>query len=227
MDVNKVLIEKEHLIKNGINKVNIAKGFLESRCITIDDIYQEVLIKLWRLLEDFYDEKYDLDRFIEFQAAWNAKKILSNLKRSARCFTGSLSNNKKKGSQQSKIDDAKSSIFNIIGEKRSKILDEDRRDGDKMISRYEIPDSSYETLGEDIDIFYLIDEVNKRLELLSKSTYKDMFNFIIINQDLFTEANIYQILMEKFNYKTKDGIKNIIEKIREVVKDVVEEYNKS
>ena len=67
MNINKVLKENEKLISDNIETAlnyNIGfdnkRRFLAKLSIEKDDIFQEVSIKLWKLLEDEYNPKYDL-----------------------------------------------------------------------------------------------------------------------------------------------------------------------
>jgi hypothetical protein len=234
-EVNKILCQYEKTIKSSINKVNIDLSLLTRRCVTIQDIQQEVYIKLWHLLETVYEPKYDLTTFIEFQSAWNAKKIVSNLRRSARCFTGSLSMSKKSGSQQAKIDDRKFSLnsnYRYYHTDNEYYLncDDEYTSGYAKKEKAYLPDAlidnSYQYISGILDNEYIITAAIKQLdEMYDKDIYSRVLIFILNNQDKLCEKNLCETLMKEFNYKSVLGIRNILHRIYSVVYSILDDYN--
>jgi hypothetical protein len=220
-ECNELLKKYDRLIVEGVSRIFITGYFLNSRCITKDDIIQEVRIKVWQLLKYKYDGSTDLETFILFQSSWNAVKICSNLYRSSSSFFGSRGK-QGKGSQQSQIDNNKFSISNHI----------DNYLADNLLeARFEnLIDSSYMFYGLDIDMEYLIKEVNKQIDFLTtkentKIIYKAIFNSILTNPKLFNDKNMCNDLAEEYKY-TYAGINLIIKKLQDIILDVLIAYNK-
>jgi len=253
MNSNEVLKKYDYLIIKGVKKVNIHPYFLKSRCITYDDIIQEVRIKIWKLIETTYKQEYDLENFILYQSSWNAYKIIRNLKRSSRGFTGTLSSvTTKSGSLQAKIDDNKIRFSDLRSLQDLPYNEDFHNVNDCFESELgcmeedpansKIIDNSYLNFGGEFDYNYLVDRILKKIEERYKSinyelpylhdleslkqTYIAVFIMLIEEPDLFSDSNVYSIIKQKIGYKSELGVKLIVDKIREIAKEVIDEYNK-
>jgi len=231
--VNILLIKYDGLINKKIKEVNIPKSLMKSRCIDFNDIKQEILIKLWHLLENEYKSEYDLENFISFQTSLHTRWFLTNLNNSSRSFTGSKHKNKKSGSKQAIIDNHKISINGFIDERN-----EERLDTKGSLPRVpkELINNDFENFGEAADSYWIIDETIKRLnkiddnkfitnDIKSRRDYGEIFMFMILNIHYFNETNISSILSQKFGYKSIAGMNNIVNRIKEVFVGVLKDYN--
>lgn len=226
-EVNQILQKYSKLIDESILKVNIDYNLLHKRCITIDDVKQEVYIKLWERLENYYNSDYDLERFLSFHAIFHTKFVLSNLRRSSTCFVGSMNTVNKSG--QSKIDNVKISLSDLV----DYALGKEERDNFHCINKQmlEVSDLSYLVAGENLDYDYIISEIKKRLLNQDKENknynkiYVDVFEYIINNYNLlYDKITLQLIIAEKFNYKTRGGVRYILNRIKQVMYDVIIEY---
>jgi hypothetical protein len=222
IEINKILTQKEKEIKKNI-RLSISYGFpsylnlLRSRCITLDDVYQEVMIKLWFLLRDVYNERYNLDVFLMFQTSWNAKRFMSNLTRSSSCFFGY---GKSPYSGQSNVDNNKDSLDTII----SNNVDEKPQVLPKLLWQ----DFNFD-VSSDYEI--LVEEVIKRLrkkysnkKFGYKSDYVNIFIYLLTNPEGFSDKNVYNNLSSIFNYKSVDGMKFVLKRIIKTTEEVLKEH---
>ena len=238
-EINDILIKYNKLIIKNVNKVNINKRFLAIKCIQIEDIIQEVRIKLFILLRDVYDDRFDLENFVTYQAAWNTKKIYNNIVRSSSCFFGT---SRKRGSRGG----SKQSIIDYNKEPIDKYLHNTHRK-DALNRKDPMPECllnmEFEKAGSNIDYEFLVDEVIKRLTAdYNKPTYKESdyellkdiyinIFIMLLNEEIHLhynqtkDENTCSFLAKKFNY-TPAGIRTIINKIKVIILDVIKEYNK-
>lgn len=234
-EVNTILIKYKPLIDNAIIKIGVDYRLLDNRCITLDDLKQEVYIKLWERLENYYDPKYDLERFLSFHASFHAKFIISNLRRSSSCLIGSLDPYRKSG--QAKIDNHKvyfSKIMEAFVNFPTENYNQDflnYHNNVPFLGHNTLVDNSYLIMGESIDYSYIIAEIKYRLLEQTKvnkkynQIYADIFDFIIDNYNLLHDKTTLQLIIaEKFNYKTRGGVRYILNKIKQIMYEVITEY---
>jgi hypothetical protein len=247
-EINGILIKYNKLILKNINKVNINKHFLSKICVELEDIVQEVRIKLFFLLRDVYDSRFDIENFVAYQSAWNAKKIYNNLYRSSNCFYGTSRVQGTRGNRnsgQSFVDANKERVDKYLVDCVS------NKNGGQNIGkkkRQPMPKSlinmEFEQAGNKIDYDYLVNEVINRLSVdydkanyykdneyeKLKDIYIDIF-IMLINEEIYLHFNesednsVYYALAKKFDY-TYPGIMTIVNKIKVIVNEVVKEYNK-
>ena len=232
--VNILLIKYDGLINKKIKEVNIPKSLMKSRCIDFNDIKQEILIKLWHLLENEYKSEYDLENFISFQTSLHTRWFLTNLNISSRSFTGSKHKSKKSGSKQAIIDNHKISINKFMDVRDREATEHDG--SSPPIVPKELINNDFENFGEAADSYWIIDETIKRLnkiddnkfitnDIKSRRDYGEIFMFMILNIHYFNETNISSILSQKFGYKSIAGMNNIVNRIKEVFVGVLKDYN--
>jgi len=223
--INKILIEYDSIIKHNVKKLIKNNSFLDSRCITVDDIIQEVRIRIWQLLQEKYNAKYDLGIFIGYQSDWNAKRIMNNLYRTSTTFTSCLKKKQGKGPHQAMIDNSKDYFSDL--EKKAYMVD----DFDKSTNKLDIilSNNDYEFYGFDIDYNYLKENVYKKINTSitqnsAKVFYTEIFDLIVDNPVLFSEKNLYKEISKKYDY-TVDAIRLIHKQLIKIVYSVIEEYN--
>ena len=224
IEINLVLCKYDKVICNAINKMNLSYTFLANRCITKDDLLQEVRISLWKLLKNKYDpEKLDIKSFLDYQAAWNARMFLRNLKKSARCFTGSKNDIKKSGSIQARIDDNKIHLSTIDFFKSFINDNDDRYLNNKTESSYLTDNQeNINKIDNEIDYSLIINNILKKMiELNFTEQQKNIFLFIVDNIDLLNDEELINIIHFKFKMKNIFKTKALILKIKKVIKSVL------
>lgn len=210
IDSNKILKEYYDFIYKTVVSFKISDDLLAKRCITIDDIVQEVLIKLWKLLENIYEEQYDLKTFIGFQAYLNTKWIVYNLYKSSSGFT--TCEVKTTYSSQIKIDDNKMKFNENVLLHHPLFIDND----------------SFEEYGLSIDYKNLIKKIESTLlKKFNTDVYYKTFYYLIHEPDIFSQDTIYNVLKEKLNYKSITTIKNILSEVLSVIEKAIYEYENS
>lgn len=223
MNINKVLKENEKLIKDNIdNALNYNIGydnkrkFLANLSIEKDDIFQEVCIKLWKLLENEYNPKYDLKTFIGYQSIKHATWLIRNLTRTGTAFTGSTDYYSHRGT----IDKSKVSLNGI-----TELFEVDEPNNKFIHKNNILVDDSYLFFGEELDSYYLIDKVCKNL---NNEKLVNIFLFILNNQSLFSKSykanNILSVIKQHFGYTTEEGAGWAYKKVLEAALPVIEEY---
>jgi hypothetical protein len=234
MDVNKVLTDYEPIIKKNVDTaLNFIIGvsnrdkFLSDRCITEDDIFQEVCIKLWELLVDVYDDKYDLDNFIGYQTIKHATWIIQNIRRSGNFFTGT---ERYANTSLAFIDKHKLSIHEI-----SQMFDKDDPEASIVTKYQDFQNNEYLTFGGDIDYYILIDEVilNIKNDPSIRDSQKliDIFLLMLNEPELFSDLhgskNKIYVVKQKFGYTTDHGARLALKRIETVVINVLKKYSES
>jgi len=227
-EVNIILTKYDKVICSAINKMNLNYAFLDNRCITKDDLLQEVRISLWKLLKDTYDpEKTDIETFLNYQAVWNARMFLRNLKKSARCFTGTKSDTKKSGSMQARIDDNKLMIFDIHKNNKHTKPDEsigEKDDTDTRLNDFYFSDNEIEVskLDSSIDYDLLVKKVLSEMTKLNFThIHKDIFIFMAKNLDSLNDKDFLDNIRIRFKIKNINKTKKIVNRIKEIIKNVM------
>lgn len=242
--INEILKQHEKVIKDAIKKVNINKYSLSTRCVNLDDIYQEVCIHLWKELTTIYDSsKMNVTDFISYQASWYAKRLYTNVLKSPRCFTGSkIKKSPKSGSQQALIDSNKS-LLSEITEPNNDEIDHNSAYCNPL-KEFIFQNCQYSNnFDMEYDYDYLIKEIknklhnkySKELYKYDEEMYQNIFNDLLetdisFNSDeeriFYVDGKFYKKLAEKYGFKCVDNMRYILNQIKDIVLEVIEDYNK-